>query len=373
VPGTRQTWWGGYEDTVAIAEGAAGRPLKPSEVSRYWFGRAFTYIRQEPAEWLRLTLRKALAFVGGVELPNNEPYEARRAEYWSLRLVPLGFGLIFGLALMAVPLRWWRGVRPAGAADADDSLRRGFIRLMLAFVLVYSLSVVAFFVTGRYRVPLIPFVIMGSAVTLSGIGALLAERRVLAALGVAAGCAVLVAALKVDYFGVRQATRGFAELTDGQDRLAIGDLDGAIAGLEKVRARGSVQAPELYTTLVRAYFERNRPGDMPAIAVVVREGLSLYPDDVDLMWYAVLCAATPGNEAEFPRALERYLSHRPDDVRALLLAFRASLLQGRLTEARRFLSRVEAAKPDHPLLAKMREQLARADAADGQGRREQEH
>lgn len=104
VPGTRQTWWGGYLDTVEIAENEAGRELKSSEVSGYWFREAFRYIGDKPGDWLRLTLRKTLAMVGDPELPNNEPYEARRGRFLTLRSVPLSFTTLLALFVVALPL-----------------------------------------------------------------------------------------------------------------------------------------------------------------------------------------------------------------------------------------------------------------------------
>ena len=177
VPGTRETWWGGFEDTQAIAQDAAGRPLKPSEMSRYWFRRAFAYIREQPADWIRLTGRKALAMVGNVELMNNEPYEARRSRYRTLRLVPLGFAPIFALFLVAVPQMLSVGRRRDTKPPADDKMRRSFAALILQFVLVYALSVIAFFVTGRYRVPLVPFVMMGAALTVDTLVLWVRQRR----------------------------------------------------------------------------------------------------------------------------------------------------------------------------------------------------
>ena len=48
VPGTRWDWWGGYEDAIRMAETARGRPLKPSEVSNYYFERGLAFIAGSP-------------------------------------------------------------------------------------------------------------------------------------------------------------------------------------------------------------------------------------------------------------------------------------------------------------------------------------
>jgi 4-amino-4-deoxy-L-arabinose transferase-like glycosyltransferase len=214
VPGTHATWWGGYEDTRAIAERAAGESLKASEVSAYWFRRGFAFMRDEPARWLRLTLRKALLFVGNVELPNNEPYEARRATYLSLRVVPLGFGLLLGLFAVSVP--GWLGLRAgrrSGRAaagvegDPQARLRRSYLALILQFLGVYALTTIAFFVTGRFRAPLVPLVAMGAAATIVTFYDYLRAKRLVAFAVTAAvvWSSRVSSALTISACGARQA------------------------------------------------------------------------------------------------------------------------------------------------------------------------
>ena len=42
VPGTRSSWWGGFDDVKRLAEAAAGRPLKGAEIDRYWLARVLS-------------------------------------------------------------------------------------------------------------------------------------------------------------------------------------------------------------------------------------------------------------------------------------------------------------------------------------------
>jgi hypothetical protein len=355
VPGTRQTWWGGYEDTVAIAEQAAGRPLKPSEISRYWFGRAFDYISTQPGHWLKLTARKALALVGDVELANNEPYEARRSDYWTLSAVPLSFGVIFSLFVAGL----WPGLWPN--RDRGAALPLQFSSLLLQFMLIYALTIVAFFVTGRYRVPLLPFVMMGAAATLVGLFDAARARRMPTLFVRLAVCLALFLLLRVDHFDVRASTRGFVELSTAQDLLDVGDAEGAVSKLEQIRRDRAIRVPEVYASLVRAYFKRNQPGDMAKIESVVREGLAEYPKNAELLWAAVLCEGRPGRELALLQATDRYLEQRPDDVRALNLAFGVALRVGNRDRASQYLSQAETAEPNDPRIAAMRRKLVEPD------------
>jgi 4-amino-4-deoxy-L-arabinose transferase-like glycosyltransferase len=357
VPGTRQTWWGGYEDTRAIAEKAAGHALKASEVSDYWFRQAFSFIRSSPAAWLRLTLRKAAAFIGDVELPNNEPYEAYRRESVTLRSIPLGFGIVFGLFLVSLPFQLRERKRLQAPGRWGDGIRAGFITLILVLLAIYSLSVIAFFVTGRYRVPLVPFFAMGAGFTVVAVYDLF-RRRALAKAMITLGVAVLVIGiLRTDYLGVRRATGGFVELSTAQDRLDTGDVDGAIAALERIRREGSVNAPEVYISLARAYIERGSPSDLDAAFRLSEEGLRRYPGTAELLWYSAAGYASQRNWPMVLRRVEEFTAVEPGNMRALYLGFTAAIESGDAKTARTYLDKAAALDPAHPLVAEMRSRL----------------
>jgi 4-amino-4-deoxy-L-arabinose transferase-like glycosyltransferase len=359
VPGTRQTWWGGYEDTRTIAEQALGRSLKASEVSDYWFERAFEYIRERPGQWLGLTLRKVIALIGDPELPNNEPYEANRAGYWSLRAIPLRFSVLLGLFLVSLPILLRRSrLNPLQRADKKMDLHRRFVSLMLQFAAVYSLTIIAFFVTGRYRVPLLPIFAIGAATTIVTLFDLIKSRRLSQALGLGAACVLLIGVMSIDFLGVRKATSGFARLSQAQDRLVTGDIEGAIRLLEEIRKDSDVQAPEVYISLARAYVERGSAEARNQALRVAEEGLRTYPDEAELLWYAAVGNVSEAGWESADRYIERYLSLKPDDIRALHLAFVISLNLGRIDKARETLARVEGLDPDHPLVTAMRSRLA---------------
>jgi 4-amino-4-deoxy-L-arabinose transferase-like glycosyltransferase len=353
VPGTRQSWWGGFEDTRRIAEEAAGRSLKDSEVSDYWFRRAFSDIGANPGRWLRLTGRKALAFFGDPELPNNEPYEAQRPQYRTLRLVPLGFAIFMGLFLVSLP-EMIRRIRSA----EEHEMRDRFVSLSLQFVIVYSLSVIAFFVTGRYRIPVIPFLVMGAALTLVRIFERLRAGRIRSALLPLAAAVCLIGVLRIDVLDVRAATRGFAELTEAQNRLAQGDFDGAIRRLEEIRDRRSVRAREVYQSLIRAYSQRSGPGDREAILRVASEAERIYPEEPEFLWFVAVASVDAKQWERAAAVVARYLQKKPQDVRGIYLGFVTALARSRQQEAEAYLHRAEAIDPRHALVASMREKLA---------------
>jgi tetratricopeptide (TPR) repeat protein len=139
----RVDWWGGYEDAIALAEQAEGRKLLPSEVSDHWYARAREWWRENPLDGVVLTVRKVVYLVSGVEFGNNRDDALFFREFvpaWLpflyLLTVLMPLGVIGAVAL------WNRGDGPA--------------RTVVLYAAVYSITVILFFVTGRYRVPLRP-------------------------------------------------------------------------------------------------------------------------------------------------------------------------------------------------------------------------
>jgi 4-amino-4-deoxy-L-arabinose transferase-like glycosyltransferase len=357
VPHTRATWWGGFEDSIAIAEKDAGRKLTASDVSGYWYGRAFEYVRREPLDWTRLMIRKTIAFFGSVEVPNNDPYESKQDQFAVFRLVPMNFGVLFGLFLVSLPMMLWprRFAGAQGAAISD--MRQSFSRLIVLFVAVYSVTMIAFFVTGRYRVPLIPFIAIGSSLAIVTIFKLIKSRRIVMAAGMAMAALIFVSLLNVDVFGVRSATHAWVEFSEAQRKISSGDLDGAIATLEKIRTDRSMAVPEVYTSLARAYVLRGRPADMQEILAVAEDGLSRYPDTPELYWYAATVNMEGRRWKRASELIEHYLPYSPKDLAALRLAFFAALYDGRTGDAARHLATAEAIDNNSPLVADMRKSM----------------
>ena len=148
------------EDATRIASTAAGRALSPGEVSEYWLGRSFAYIRTQPVHWLGLLGKKALLTLNAAELPDTESIEAYAADSRILHvLLWLNFGVILPLAVFGV----W-------------VVRNGWRRQLIVYAIFASLAltVALFYVVARYRHPLVPLVLLFAA---AGLGGLIDLRR----------------------------------------------------------------------------------------------------------------------------------------------------------------------------------------------------
>lgn len=148
-------------DATLLAERAAGRKLSPREVSSYWFGRGFDFVREQPAAWLRLLGLKALYAVNTYEIPDAEDpnYYAEYSSILRYLRFPLHFGVIFPLA---------------GAALVLCAANRRILALPAALTLAVIVGVTVFYVFGRYRYPMAPMLIL---MTSAGIVAIVQRIR----------------------------------------------------------------------------------------------------------------------------------------------------------------------------------------------------
>lgn len=153
VPGTRAGWWEGYYDSIALAEAAEGRSLRPSEVSSFYSSKALDWMKGSPGAACGHLIQKARLLLSDVELGNNLDVEFFSKQFDPLsRLNPIGFATLLGLGMIGLVLVVRRG---------DEHLPAW------SFLLIYSLGVVAFFVCSRFRVPLLPVLMAYSGVAVS--------------------------------------------------------------------------------------------------------------------------------------------------------------------------------------------------------------
>jgi hypothetical protein len=123
-------------DFAREAQRRGGQALTDRELSAFWFGESWSWVREEPRAWLRLLWSKLRAFWGAYEIPDSLDYHLYREFAPVLRLPVPGFGLLAPLALLGAML----------------ALRRpGWPRLLLLLVGAYCLSIVTFFVFSRFR------------------------------------------------------------------------------------------------------------------------------------------------------------------------------------------------------------------------------
>ena len=131
-------------DATMLAEQAAGRSLSPAEVSRYWTTRTLSEIQSRPARWLGLMGWKVALLCNCVESTDTEDLYSYAEWSTPLRLLnPIAhFGILAPLAILGYGL---------------NRQRRKDLQLLALMLISYAAGVVCFYVLGRYRYPLVPF------------------------------------------------------------------------------------------------------------------------------------------------------------------------------------------------------------------------
>lgn len=166
-----------YRSLADHAAREAGRPLDPAEVSGFYYGKGRQFLREHPGEALDLWIRKAVLSVGRVKLSDNLSLPFVMDRLLILRLLAVWVALLFILAVAGLPLlsnhtknAWW----------------------LWGFFASYFVVLVAYFTTDRFRLPLVPALLVLAAGTPGLWLDALPRRRVQA---VCAGLVALVIAL----------------------------------------------------------------------------------------------------------------------------------------------------------------------------------
>ncbi len=118
----------------------------------YWYTRGLDAVFRSPGRAVGLFFKKLLGFFNAADISNNVNIGWARGQSLWLRFNPLRWWLAapFGLAGLVTAMG-----RDRGRLLANPKAGRG-LTIIVAFSVTYVVGVVAFFVTSRYRMPLLP-------------------------------------------------------------------------------------------------------------------------------------------------------------------------------------------------------------------------
>lgn len=149
------------ERTRGVPEKSLGRKLKSSEISKYWFFLGKRFIYENPKTFVRLTFKKFLLFWNWYEVPNNVDYYFVKRSSTVLSLPLISFGIIspFVIVGLFLSLGNWRGHL-----------------LSYGIVLIFMFTLVLFYIIGRFRLPIVPFLCVYAAFSIERLYAYFKER-----------------------------------------------------------------------------------------------------------------------------------------------------------------------------------------------------
>lgn len=147
--------------------------LSYSTASRRYAGQAVAFIRAQPGRFCRLLVRKTALFWGPSEVTNNREISAARAHSPLLRVIPFGFPFCVASFLIGLLLI----LRPEGGSPADERRSRQVTLLVVLFIGAYFFSILPFVSAARYRLPVIPGLLLFSALAVDRLIRLVLLRR----------------------------------------------------------------------------------------------------------------------------------------------------------------------------------------------------
>jgi len=131
-----------YADCKFQAEQESGRKLTSSEISDFWLIKGLEFWIDNPNETIQLYLKKLYLLIYNDDISNNKNIEEIKKH------IPVSNLLI---------ISWWL-IIPFGLLGIVQGIKRNSkARLILMFMTFYSLLMLLFFITSRFKLVLLPF------------------------------------------------------------------------------------------------------------------------------------------------------------------------------------------------------------------------
>jgi tetratricopeptide (TPR) repeat protein len=304
-----RTWY-------AAEEGSGSRIAREGDA--FWRSEAYRFWREQPGRALALLLKKVYLYWNAYEIPNNVSYDWGRARASVLRVAPLTFAVLGPLSLLGIVLGGWRS-------------RRAWA--LTLFVASNVAAVVAFFVCGRYRMPVLPALCVFAAFALLELFRY-AAKRTWARLALALAALVVFAVfVNSDAYGVRRsrgANRDWYYI--GQSYVFANDPEQAKQAL---RQAAEADPKDADARQLLGQMEMNT-GEAEAAGEHLKQALEIAPDFTRA---AVALAEIhlqqgwPLDEVE--PLLRRAVTIQTYNVHGMSTLARVHLKQGKLDEAQR--------------------------------------
>ena len=322
-------------DFHAEAERRLGARLSAKEASVYWRSEAVKFMIAQPADASLAVWNKLVGTFGNYEIPINRSFYMNRP-FSFLTQAPLpNFALALGLGLPGLLVGLY--------------LRRQVWWLAPPVVTVMA-TVLIFYTCSRFRIPMVPFLLVGAGIFAALMTDWIARRQ-----WVRAGA---MAAMALVIGGGSMTVAGPAYGGDGDFLLAkaywsVGEL-GAARAVAQRAAREYPSEPRFLVILGLAALSENNFAEAERIN---RQALQIEPKEPDAMHNLGLALLGRGQYDEAAQWFRRAYAatHRPMSLMALARAMAAKGDKSAAISALREYIRVE--KPGSPMLEQARERL----------------
>ncbi|MGB7062374.1 MAG: tetratricopeptide repeat protein [Candidatus Zixiibacteriota bacterium] len=322
-----------YRDFQQMAERETGQSLKPSEISNYYYRKGVDFYLEDPSAAFGLLAKKFYLFWSRFEISNNQNIYFFRQYSSLIRILPLGFWLIGPLGLTGMILSMRAVNRSKKTRSGKTADRRKRILLPVLFILCYMATVVAFFVPARFRLPVIPLLLIFSGFSLVWLFERLREKKI-AFLGTFLLILIPFALLtNSNAYHLRVGDFSQAHFSLGNVYLKEGKLDLALAEFNSVLASNPGYN--------RAHLNRGmvffRSGDLEQAEKEFLSELELNPNEAKAYNNLSAVYLQQGRHQEAEEMAEKAVElggHRADAYMNLAMSYRK---EGRIDQAKQTL------------------------------------
>ena len=156
------------KDFHAEAERRTGVSLSARDASRYWSEQTWHFLKSHPREVLTLLKNKVLGTVTDHEIPVDHSFELNERFAGTSRWPLPTFGLAFALGIPGLAL---------------GLVRRKETAVLMLPIATTLLTILLFYTSSRFRMPLLPFLIVGAGIGVDRLLVWCRGKRIRAALG----------------------------------------------------------------------------------------------------------------------------------------------------------------------------------------------
>jgi Tfp pilus assembly protein PilF len=333
-PGLRAGQAAMLNDSIAQAEADAGHPLKRSEVSAYWSGKAKNYIATHFVDWLRLLARKFKNFWNAFQYDDLSIITSLREQ--GVVYPGIYFGLVAALAIPGLVLAWWM---------VPNS------RWLIIATLLQIVALAAVFITERYRLVAVPGLLIFAAYGLSMLWTSVSTFRFQLAL-----VYLLLLVTSTIFVAWPQSNPSLWALdayNSGWQALESNDLSLA----EKKLAIAHAYVPDNIETLFAL-------GNLRLVEKKVADAKSFYQTVLQLdphhkggLNNLGVISFDEKNFTEAQQLFERALGEAPNDAKTYFLLAKTFYSQGNADAGRKAIDRALSLNPNQPEFVELKNKI----------------
>ena len=243
LPGFGHTWQ--YSDAEYEAGKALGKKtgeIKPSAVSDYYYDKALKFIFKNPGAFAKLIIKKLYLFWNSFQISNNNNLYFL-TDYIGMKALPLFlFAIIGPLGFIGTILCFFKD-------------RKYWLFPFLIFG--YMATVVAFFITARFRLPLVPLLAIMSAVSIEELYQSIRVAKFKKAVVLVAAFLAMGIFSWSNFYGQRDQSMAMAYYSLGNMLLKKGDYDAAKIEYQTALKQGGCVPNTNLNLGVISFYEKN--------------------------------------------------------------------------------------------------------------------